>query len=42
MLAVKNNGFLNLKIEGDSRIVINYYNKKNNILSFIILLMEDI
>lgn len=28
MLTVKNNGFLNLDIEGDSRIVIDYYNKK--------------
>ena len=27
MLAVKNNGFLNLEIEGDSKIVINCYNK---------------
>ena len=42
MLAAKNNGFLNLEIEGDSKIVIDCYNKKSNIPSSIMLLMEDI
>ena len=42
MLAAKKNEFLNLDIEGDSKIVINCYNKKNVIPSSIMLLMEDI
>ena len=42
MLAIKKNGFLNLEIEGDSKIVIDYYNKKINIPSYILLLIEDI
>ena len=42
MLAAKNNEFLNLQIEGDSKIVIDCYNKKSNIPSSIMLLMEDI
>ena len=42
ILAVKNKEFLNLEIEGDLKIVIDCYNKKNNIPSSIILLMEDI
>ena len=39
-LTVKNNVFLN--IENDSKIVINCYNKKSNISSCIILLMDNI
>ena len=35
-------GFLNLEIEGDSKIVIDCYNKRINILGSILLLMEDI
>ena len=42
MLAAKNNRFLNLEIEGDSKIVIDYCNKNSNILNSIMLLMEDI
>ena len=34
--------FLNLEIDGDSKIVIDCYNKKINIPSSILLLMEDI
>ena len=41
ILATKNKGFLDLEVEGDSKIVIDYNNKKNNIPS-IMLLMEDI
>ena len=37
LLANKNNGF-----EGDSKIVIDYYNKKSNISNSIMLLMKDI
>ena len=42
MLTTKNNEFVNLQIEGDSKIVIDCYNKKSNIPSSIMLLMEDI
>ena len=42
MLAAKNNRFLNLEIEGDSKIIIDCNNKKNNIHSSIMLLMKDI
>ena len=35
-------GFLNLETEDDSKIVINYYNKKINIPSSILLLMGDV
>ena len=41
VLAVKNNEFLNLKIEGDLKTIIDCYNKKSNIHSSIILLMKD-
>ena len=37
LLANKNNGF-----EGDSKIVIDCYNKKSNISNSIMLLMKDI
>ena len=40
VLAVKNNEFLNLKIEGDLKTVIDCYNKKSNIHSSIMLLMK--
>ena len=42
VLNTKNNGFLNLDIEGDSKVVIDGYNKKSNIPSSIMLLMEDV
>ena len=42
MLAAKRKGFLNLEIEGDSKIVIDCYNKRINIPGSILLLMEDI
>lgn len=42
MQATKNNEFLNLKIGGNSKIIINCYNKKSSIPSSITLLMEDI
>ena len=42
VLAVRNNGFLNLEIEGDSKIVIDYCNRKSNSSSSIILLMRDL
>ena len=42
ILAVKNNRFFNLLIKGDLRIVINCYNKNNNIPNSIMLLMKDI
>ena len=42
MLIVNRKGFLNLDIEGDSKIMINYYNKKINITNSILLLMEDV
>ena len=42
VLAAENNGLLNLEIEGDSKVVIDSYNKKSNIPSFIMLLMKDI
>ena len=41
VLVVKNNEFLNLKIEGDLKTIIDCYNKKSNIHSSIILLMKD-
>ena len=34
------NGFTNLKIEGDFKVIINCYNKKNSPSSLIILFME--
>ena len=42
MLVVKKKSFLNLEIEGNSKIVIDYYNKKINISRSILLLMKDI
>ena len=42
VLAAKNNGLLNVEIEGDLKVVIDSYNKKINIPSSIMLLMEDI
>ena len=42
ILAVKNNRLFNLLIEGDSRIVINCYNKNNNISNYVMLLMKNI
>ena len=41
-VAAKNNGFLDLEIEGDSKVIIDCHNKKCNLRSSIILLMEDI
>ena len=42
ILAVKSNGFLDLEVEDDSKIIVDCYNKKINIHSFILLLMDDI
>ena len=42
MLNAKNNGFLNLEIEGDLKIVIDCYNKNSNMPSFIMLLVKYI
>lgn len=42
ILTVWNNMFLNLDIKVDSRIVIDWYNKKNNISNFIMLLINNI
>ena len=42
ILVVNNNDFLNIEIICDSKVVIDYYNKKINILVFIRLLMENI
>lgn len=42
VLVSKNNEFLNLEIEGDSKVVLNSYNKKSNVPSYIMLLIEDI
>ena len=41
ILVVKNNGCLNLEIESDSKILIDYYNKMINIY-INMLLMKDI
>ena len=40
--AAKNNGFLNLEIEGDFKVIIDCYNKNCSLPNSIILLMEDI
>ena len=40
--AAKNNGFLNLEIENDSKIIVDSYNRKINIHVSIMLLMENI
>ena len=42
MLTTKRKGFLNLEIEGDSKIEIDCYNKMINIHCSILLLMENI
>ena len=42
MLAAKKKGFLNLEIEFDLKIVIDYFNKMINIHSSILLLIKDI
>lgn len=41
-LTAKNNEFINLEIDSDSKIVIDCYNIKNNIFSFIMLLIKGI
>ena len=41
-LTAKNNEFINLEIDGYSKIVTDYYNIKNNIFSFIMLLIKGI
>ena len=41
-LAAIYNGFSNVEIEGDSKVVIDCYNKKCSSPRLIILLMEDI
>ena len=42
LLAAENNFILNLGIEGDSKMVIDYYNKRSNVRHSIMLLMKDI
>ena len=42
ILAIKNNDFLNLEFEGDSKIAIDFCNKRISIMCYIRLLMEDI
>ena len=42
VLAKKDNCFVNLEIEGNSKVVIYCYNKKSSLLSSIILLMKDV
>ena len=42
VLAARLNGFFNLKIERDYKVIIDFYNKKSSLPSSIILLMEDI
>ena len=41
-LATIYNGFTNLEIEGDSKVIIDYYNRRNCSPNSIILLMENI
>ena len=41
ILTAKNKGYSNLEIKGDSKIVVDCYNKRTNILSSIMLLIED-
>ena len=42
VLIVRLNGFFNLVIEGDSKVIRDCYNKKNNLPSSIIFVMKDI
>ena len=42
VLLQKTKGFLNLEIEDDSKVIIDYYNKNCSLPSSIILVMEDI
>ena len=42
VLMVKLNDFFNLEIEGNSKVIINYYNKKNSLSILIIILINDI
>ena len=42
ILVAKNNGFLNLEIESDSKIVIDYFNKMISVPCSIKILMENI
>ena len=42
ILAIKNNDFLNLEFEGDSKIAIDFCKKRISIMCYIRLLMEDI
>ena len=42
VLVATNNGFSNLEIEGNFKVIIDGYNKKSSLHSSIILLMEDI
>ena len=39
VLAARYNGFPDLEIEGDSKVIIDYYNKRSSLPSSIILLM---
>ena len=42
VLAARLNGFFNLEIEGDSKVIIDCYKTKSSLPSSIILLIEDI
>ena len=42
ILAIKNNGFLRLEMEGDSKIVIDCFNKRIDVRCSIRILMVDI
>ena len=41
IFTVNNNEFLQVEIEGDSKIVIDSYNKKNNIFSSITIINKE-
>lgn len=42
ILSTRFNGFSNIKIEWEFKVMINCYNKRNNLLDLIILLMNNI
>ena len=42
VLTIRLNGFFNLEIEGDSKVIINCYKQKRSLPSLIILLTKDI
>lgn len=42
ILVARDNGFLDLEIEGDSKVVVDCYNKKSRLPSSIMILMVDV